>query len=134
VEPTALDRAEVECRADEAVRAARRARAAVRREELDREFVARFAARVREIFPGMPAGVESGIAEHACRKHSGRVGRSAAAKALEAEAVALAVVAHVRHRETPYDRLLSRGFCRRDARAEVSPAVDEVIGRWKALR
>ena len=71
------------------------------------------------------------IAEHACRKYSGRVGRSSAAKALDEEAVRLAVTAHVRHAETPYDELLLRMFDRSEARHLVSDAVSEVLFRWE---
>jgi hypothetical protein len=130
VEEDALHEAEASCLADEVARARRRERAALRRAEGDEEFVARFAARVRELFPGRPEGRETLIAEHACEKYSGRVGRSAAARRLDDEAVRLAVVAHVRHRETGYDELLARGEDRQDARALVRHAVDAVLERW----
>jgi hypothetical protein len=71
------------------------------------------------------------IAEHACQKYSGRVGRSAAAKALEPEAIDLAVGAAVRHRWTRYDELLMAGWDRNEARAEVWPDVAAVLDRWR---
>lgn len=74
------------------------------------EYIRSFANRVREIYPFCPAAREHRIAEHACRKYSGRVGRSAAAKALDEEAVRLAVTAHIRHVETNYDDLLLEGL------------------------
>ncbi|MBW1803359.1 MAG: DUF2293 domain-containing protein, partial [Deltaproteobacteria bacterium] len=37
------------------------------------------------------------IAEHACRKYSGRIGRTASAKSLDEEAAKLAIIAHIRH-------------------------------------
>jgi len=80
VEEDALHEAEASCLADEEARARRRERSALRRAELDEQFVACFAARVRELFPGRPEGRETVIAEHACEKYSGRVGRSAAAR------------------------------------------------------
>lgn len=131
VEAEALERAEAECLADEDVRARRRERAAERRVELDEQYVAQFAERVRELYPNLPPGREIEIAEHACLKYSGRVGRSAAAKALDAEAVYLAVVAHARHRETSYDRLLMSGYDRHDARREVRDQVRVVLARWQ---
>src|SRR5215475_1154903 len=76
VEEQALEKAEEECLADSEVRERRRAREAGRREELDRQYVERFAHRVRELFPVCSEGRETIIAEHACRKYSGRVGRS----------------------------------------------------------
>ena len=49
VEDEALERAEQACAADAATREARRSSAAERRAELDDQYVARFAARVREL-------------------------------------------------------------------------------------
>ena len=102
-----------------------------RRDELDLEYIHSFAGRVREIFPFCPTAREGLIAEHACRKYSGRVGRSAAAKALDEEAVRLAVNAHVRHAETDYDELLLNGIERRAARDKVYSKVYRILGRWE---
>jgi hypothetical protein len=131
VEEQALEKAEEECLADSEVRERRKEREAVRREEMDRQYVEQFAQRVRELFPACPAGRETAIARHACQKYSGRVGRSASAKSLDEEAVLLAVIAHIRHRETDYDRLLARGYDRREARAAVERAVAQVLGSWE---
>lgn len=131
VEETALAQAESECLADQEVRARRSERESERRAELDREYVQAFAARVREIFPACPAGREREIAEHACRKYSGRVGRSAAAKSFDEEAVRLAVLAHLRHRETNYDELLGKGWFRSEARAQVSDDVERICQQWE---
>ena len=132
VEEQALEKAEEECLADSEVRERRKEREAVRREELDRQYVWEFAVRVRELFPACPAGRETAIAEHACRKYSGRVGRSASAKGLDEAAVRLAVIAHIRHRETDYDRLLARGYERWEARAAVESAVSRVLKSWES--
>ena len=130
VEAQALAQAEGECLADSEVRARRREREAERRERLDHEYVARFAEHLRQLYPGCPGGTDLLIAEHACLKHSGRVGRSAAAKKLDAEAIRLAVVAYIRHNETNYDELLMEGYERHLAREEVRDQIDEVLGRW----
>src|SRR5215510_12140403 len=132
VEEQSLEKAEEECLADSEIRERRREREAVRRKELDRQYVERFAQRVRELFPACPAGRETMIAEHACRKYSGRVGKSASAKSLGEDAVRLAVIAHIRHLETDYDRLLARGYDRREARIEVESAAGKVLRSWKA--
>jgi hypothetical protein len=71
------------------------------------------------------------IAEHACLKYSGRVGRSAEAKSLDENSIRLAVVAHIRHEETPYDDLLAMGHERLEARAQVKEAVDQVLTQWE---
>jgi hypothetical protein len=49
---------------------------------------------------------------------------------LDEEAVRLAVIAHIRHAETKYDELLSKGYDRREARAEVEEAVFRVLEEW----
>ena len=133
VEEAALQRAEKECLADEEIRARRREREAERRAEMDHEYVMRFAARVRELFPNRPAGREQVIAEHACQKYSGRVGRSAGAKNLDEEFIRLAVIAHIRHAETNYDEFLAQGMERREARSEAQDEIDQVLARWKAV-
>jgi hypothetical protein len=130
VESPGLEKAEAECFSDSEVRECRRERAAIRREESDHHYVEQFVARVKELFPGCPPGREWEIGEHACRKYSGRIGRSASAKALDEEAVKLAVIAHVRHRETEYDDLLAKGFERGQARAIISKAVLRTLGSW----
>lgn len=82
----------------------------------------------------LPAGVEHGIAAHACRKYSGRVGRSAAAKALDEPAVLLAVAAHVRHAQTGYVALLAAGVERHEARRRVQDRVDAVLAEWRGAK
>lgn len=131
VEAEALARSEEECLADSEVRARRKERQAVKQVEMDREYVDRFAGRVRELFPRCPVGREFAVAEHACLKYSGRVGRSAAAKSLDEGAVRLAVAAHVRHEETEYDRLLAQGCDRWEARERVQGTVARVVTRWR---
>lgn len=131
VEEAALEQAEQECLADSEVRTRRREREEVRRTELDRQYIEEFARRVRELFPGCPAGREMAIAEHACLKYSGRVGRSAAAKSLDENAIRLAVFAHIRHIETKYDTLLASGYDRHEARAAVEAAVGRVLALWE---
>lgn len=133
VEEAALIEAERACLADSEIRARRRMREAERRAESDEQYIRQFSERIRDIFPGTPAGREVAIAEHACRKYSGRIGRSAAAKNLDEGAVTLAVVAHVRHHETDYDLLLARGYERYDARAEVERQVFRVLTGWQTV-
>jgi hypothetical protein len=62
---------------------------------------------------------------------SGRVGRSAAGRALDEQAVRLAVVASVRHQDTDYDELLMAGFPREVARERVRSAIDRVLATWQ---
>ncbi|CAB5161673.1 FIG00823567: hypothetical protein [Olavius algarvensis associated proteobacterium Delta 3] len=131
VENDALERAEEECAADEDARKRARELAAARRAELDVEYIRKFADRVRELYPDCLEGREHEIAEHACRKYSGRVGRSAAAKVFHANAVRLAVTAHVRHTETNYDDLLLQGVDRWEARDRVYSQVLRILDSWE---
>jgi hypothetical protein len=131
IEEAALDQAEQECLSDFEVRALRKEREAARRAKLDDKYVDQFTHKIRELFPRMETGREQGIAEHACLKYSGRIGRSGAAKSLDEKAVLLAVIAHIRHRETNYDELLGRGWERSDARGAVAERIDEILERWK---
>jgi hypothetical protein len=132
VESAALDRAEEQCLADADVRQRRRERDAVRREGQDREFQAVFAREIARLYPGCPRSRAEAIAGHAAERGSGRVGRSAAARALDADAIRLAVIASVRHEDTRYDELLMAGVPRSEARDRVRQRIDDVLGRWQA--
>ena len=125
-----LAKAEEECAADAPARAAARARAAVVRQEEDRDFVAALADAISQRYPGCPADEARRIAEHTGRRSSGRVGRSAAGRALETSAMDLAVTAHIRHAHTNYDELLMRGTGRLDARALVREKIAQVLVKW----
>ena len=81
-------------------------------------------------FPGCPADEAASIAAHACQKSSGRVGRSAAAKAFPA-VVRLAVLDHIRPAHTPYDRLLGQLGDRGRARARVQEQVVAFLRTWE---
>jgi hypothetical protein len=132
VEHSALELAEEQCLADEDVRARRRERSQERRVLEDVDFQRRLAAEILRLFPACPAARAQAIAEHAGTRRSGRVGRSAAGRALEEEAVTLAVVASVRHEDTSYDELLMAGVDRRQARDQVREQLDKVLTRWRA--
>lgn len=132
VEQDALERAERECLDDAESRRRARERAAVRRTAAHREYVESFARRVAELFPGCPPAEAAAVAEHACVVGSDRIGRTEAAKQLEAEAVELAVRAHVRHAHTPYDEMLARGMDRGDARSRIHDRVERVLASWRS--
>lgn len=131
VEEGAVDRAERECMADEEARSRRRQREEQRRVGHDLVFQSEFAAEIKRLFPGCPPERAEAIAHHAGARRSGRVGRSAAGRALDPEAVTLAVVASVRHVDTPYDEFLMSGVARADARARVIDQVEAVLASWR---
>jgi len=134
VEERALERAEQECLSDADARRLTRERAAERREGHEAAYIAAFVRRIGELFPACPIEEQRTIAEHACEKYSGRVGRSAAAKELQASAVDLAVRAHVRHVHTQYDELLAQSVAREDARARVAQRVADCLQTWRPGR
>jgi hypothetical protein len=127
----ALAQAEAECAADAGERAARREVDAVRRTAVDARHVERLAEAIRELFPHCPPAEAAAIAVHTAQRGSGRVGRSAAAKELDADAITLAVVAHVRHAHTPYDRLLMSGVERHEARERIRERLAGVLDAWR---
>jgi len=131
VEEHALEHAEQECLADEEARARRRERDARRRAGEDLELQARMSEEIVRLFPGCPPERAQSIARHAAVRGSGRVGRSAAGRALEPEALELAVAAAVRHEDTRYDELLMSGSERELARAEVRDEVARVVEGWR---
>jgi len=132
VEHPALALAEQECFNDEERRARARERAGVARERADAQYVRAFAVQLRAVYPSCPAAEAEAIAAHACLKYSGRIGRSAAARQFDPEAITRAVTAHVRHRHSQYDKLLALGSDREDARHAVRAAVEAVLERWKS--
>jgi hypothetical protein len=134
VEEIAIERAESENTEDEARRETQRQRRRLRDEVAERKYIADFTAKVLALFPEAPLQAAELIAARACEKYSGRVGRSAQAKALDEGAVTLAVWAHIRHAHTEYDRLVAQGAEPVDARATVRPAIERVLARWKAER
>lgn len=134
VEDQALEQAERECLADSEVRARRKEREAERRAEMDRQYVQKFAKRIRELYPRCPEGIEMTIAEHACLKYSGRIGRTSSAKNFDVTAIRLAVIAHLRHTETKYDSLLAKGYDRSYARIQAEDTVNNILSRWETSK
>jgi hypothetical protein len=134
IEEAALDQAEAQCLADHDARARRRERDVERRAAGDVELQARMAAEITRLFPGCPPDRAESISRHAAERGSGRVGRSAPGRALEASALELAVAASVRHQDTPYDDLLMSGLDRDDARDQVRGHAQSIIDKWRSGR
>jgi hypothetical protein len=132
VEEAALEAAEQQCLADADVRARQRERGRERREREDVRLHADLTTEILRLFPGCPADRAERIARHAAQRGSGRVGRSAAGRALDAEAVTFAVVASVRHEDTDYDQQLMSGVPRDVARERIRPTIDDVLEGWRS--
>src|SRR5437660_1372238 len=124
VEENALVQAEGECLNDEEARRRRRERDEAARRGHDVEFQTAFASAIAAVFPGCPPSRARTIAERAAVRGSGRVGRSAAGRALDPDAITAAVVASVRHSDTDYDGLLMGGTPRAKARIMVRPEIE----------
>jgi hypothetical protein len=131
VEETAVEQAEQQCLSDEEARARRRERDQQRREVADERFQQELAEHIGHLFPGCPPARAEAISRHTSIRGSGRVGRSAAGRALDPEAVTRAVVAAIRHEDTPYDELLMAGVERGDARERIRDDIDELLERWR---
>lgn len=132
VEEAALARAEAACLADDEVRARRRERDAARRAAEDVRFTAVLTAEILRLFPSCPPERARDVAAHASVRGSGRVGRTAAGRALDEGAVTAAVRASVRHLDTPYDALLMRGVPRHEARRRLTHVIEATLERWRA--
>lgn len=135
----AAARAEVAATAGE--RAASRERSRERRERLEERYQADFDEAVRRLFPSIPERDRLAIVARACEVGSRRVGRCAAAKALDPDPIRLAVRAWIRHAHTEYDAILDRAGAgrafgraskeaRRQARQTIRAAVDRVATAW----
>lgn len=143
--PASIEAARAELAATAARRAVARARSRERREREEEDYQADFDAAVRRLFPSIPDRDREAIVARTCEVGSRRVGRSAAAKALEDEPVVLAVRAWIRHAHTDYDERLERAGlgrpfgraskeARRAARRAIRARVDEVAAAWARPR
>jgi hypothetical protein len=130
VEDAALEQAEQQCLADSDARMRRRERDQERRAAADVELQAAMTGEIKRLFPRCPVSRAEAIARHTSLRGSGRVGRSAAGRSLDEEALTLAVVASVRHEDTDYDSLLMSGVSRAEARDLIRPAVDRLLASW----
>ena len=131
-EAEAIERAENECLSDAEARARHWEREQARRAHEDVRLAAELAAAIRALFPGCPVARAEEIARYAAKRGSGRIGRSAAGRGLDPDAVSLAVAASVRHVDTDYDRLLMSGVDRETARRRVRERVEDVLSGWRA--
>jgi hypothetical protein len=129
-EEAALEAAEQACLADEDARMRRRERDGERRAREDVELQAKMAGEITRLFPRCPPERAEAVARHTALRGSGRVGRSAAGRALGADALTLAVVASIRHEDTDYDDLLMSGVPREEARDRIRPAIDRILAAW----
>ncbi len=130
VEAEAIVKAQRECEADQEERKLKNERAAIRRAEQEKVYIAEFSKAIRAMYPNCPKNREFEIAKHACEKYSGRVGRTAKAKEFDKKMIDLAVEAHIRHTETNYDHQFGVGKTKRDIRSDVKPYIMSTLRKW----
>jgi hypothetical protein len=131
VEAAALERAETECLSDADARARRREREAERRASSTASTSKLRRPRARAV-PRHPARTRTRdrrarLPQVQRPRRALRRGEGARRRGRD-----LAVAAHVRHRETDYDRLLASGLERHEARDRVAPRVREVLLHWQS--
>ncbi len=131
VEEIAIEKAKIECQKDQAIRDQKNKKAALVREVKDREYKIAFAHAIRKRYPHCPTNREFHIAEHACEKYSGRVGRTADAKQFDSKMIDLAVEAHIRHTETNYDTQFGKGKSKKEIRSEVRYDINYLLKQWR---
>ncbi len=133
VREAALKQAEEECLSDAELRARRREQDALSRLDEDEELIRLMVDKIRNMFPGCPPSEAQAIARHTAVRGSGRVGRSAAGRALDEDAMRMAVIASIRHHHTNYDEFLMQGMDRTSARHEVQEEIEEVLRAWQVF-
>jgi len=131
IELKAIALAKQECEADKEKRAISNIKAASKREINDKIYIQAFSVAIKIRYPNCPKHREVEIAEHACLKYSGRVGRTANAKQFDPKMIDLAVEAHIRHAETNYDNQFGKGIGKREIRTNLKFDILKIMGNWK---
>lgn len=101
-------------------------RAAVQKR--DSADIAKASAELLGQFCKIPAAEKEVVLKHGFKKHSGRVGRTSSISL--AKKVTLAVIAHIRHKQTEYDVLLRAGETREKARKLTWKEIEGVMKQW----
>jgi hypothetical protein len=99
--------------------------ATTKRDETD---LAKAASEIDVQFPKMPTSEKNAVLKHGFKKHSGRVGRTSSIPL--SRKILFAVIAHVRHTHTDYDRLLKSGKSRENARKATRKSIERVMQKW----
>ncbi|KAH7396099.1 hypothetical protein BKA66DRAFT_258320 [Pyrenochaeta sp. MPI-SDFR-AT-0127] len=97
-------------------------------EKRDSADIAKAATEIVNQFPKIPSKQKDLVLKHGFKKFSGRVGRTKSVPM--PRKVLLAVIAHVRHKHTEYDALLSDGKDRDEARRLTKKKIENVMREW----
>ncbi len=128
----AIEQAEASMDLDADQRERQRLRAAIARDRQDEKLVIAMIDEIKRQFPSCPDESAERIAQHTALRGSGRVGRSAAGRDVDPQAIRLAVIAHIRHEHTDYDDQLMKGVPRSEARRRIQFDVDDKRSQWQA--
>jgi hypothetical protein len=99
-------------------------------ERRDAALVHQAAAALDKEFPNIPSEVKESVLKHGFRKNSGRVGRTRMLSMKKR--VVLAVIAHIRHQHTGYDKMLDNRIGRDEARRNISKPMHDLLKLWSA--
>jgi hypothetical protein len=133
VEFNAIELAKKECAEDANIRALKNKKVAIVRAKHDEIYIVEFSKAIKALYPNCPKNRENEIANHACEKYSGRVGRTANAKKFDKAMINLAVEAHIRHKETDYESQFTTGKTKGLIRSNVKQDITKVLQRWSKV-
>lgn len=97
-------------------------------EKRDTAAIGKAAAELDSQFPKIPKHDREDVLKHGFKKHSGRVGRTTLIPL--SQKVLYAVIAHIRHRHTSYDKLLSGGTSKEAARKAIQNKIRDTAREW----
>ncbi|KAF2448520.1 hypothetical protein P171DRAFT_214195 [Karstenula rhodostoma CBS 690.94] len=97
-------------------------------EKRDTATIRQAAAELDSQFSKIPEHDRELVLKHGFKKHSGRVGRTTLIPL--SRKVLYAVIAHIRHRHTNYDKLLDGGMSRDAARTAIQKKLQDTLRQW----
>ena len=99
-------------------------------EKRDTAAIRQAAAELDKQFAKIPERDRDSVLKHGFKKNSGRVGRTGLIPL--PRKVLFAVIAHIRHNHTHYDKLLNAGVKRDDARKRIQKKVQDTLSQWRS--
>lgn len=97
-------------------------------EQRDAALVRQAASAIDDQFPNIPAPEKEMVLKHGFKKYSGRVGRTG--QIPMSKKVTLAVIAHIRHTHTEYDKILDASGEREEARRKIAKQLQAILRDW----
>ncbi|KAL1593757.1 hypothetical protein SLS60_010489 [Paraconiothyrium brasiliense] len=97
-------------------------------EKRDTAMIRQAAEELDSQFPKIPKEDRDLVLKHGFKKYSGRVGRTSLIPL--PRKVLYAVIAHIRHKHTKYDKLLEGGMTKDDARKAILKKIQDTLRDW----